>query len=295
MKIFNKKSNKSFLTSFLDFIVNHYLHNRSKKLIKEGKKQLVVFAFDHIAHKINLNGIYERDELEILIEWINEKYPSVFNGTAIDIGANIGNHSVFFSDYFKKVKSFEPNYRTYQALEANSKLAENIETFNFGISDVEQSLILNIDKNNVGGSFLSSSSENEYKNSTNIVKLYKLDSVLNKNDKVTLMKIDVEGHEVHVLKGAAEIINKFNPFILFELNISAFNNGVSQEIEILKQYGYKKFATIESSPRVFATGSSRFKRIINFIFSKNNAIVIQRDIKPNNYYFIIAIPENLAL
>lgn len=293
MKIFNKKSNKSYLVSFLDFIVNHYLHNRSKKLIKEGKKQLVVFAFDHIAHKINLNGIYERDELEILIEWINEKYPDVFNGTAIDIGANIGNHSVFFSDYFKKVKSFEPNYRTYQVLEVNSKLADNIETFNFGISDIEQSLILNTDKNNVGGSFLSSIIENH--NSTNTVKLFKLDSLLNKNDEVKLMKIDVEGHEVNVLKGAVEIINKWNPLILFELNISAFNNGVSQEIEILKQYGYKKFATIDSSPRVFATGSSRFKRIINFIFSKNNSIVIQTDIKPNNYYFIIAIPEKLGL
>lgn len=293
MKIFNKKSNKSYLVSFLDFIVNHYLHNRSKKLIKEGKKQLAVFAFDHIAHKINLNGIYERDELEILIEWINEKYPDVFNGTAIDIGANIGNHSVFFSDYFKKVKSFEPNYRTYQVLEVNSKLSDNIETFNFGISDIEQSLILNTDKNNVGGSFLSSIIENH--NFTNTVKLFKLDSLLNKNDEVKLIKIDVEGHEVNVLKGAVEIINKWNPLILFELNISAFNNGVSQEIEILKQYGYKKFATIDSSPRVFATGSSRFKRIINFIFSSNYSIVIQTDIKPNNYYFIIAIPEKLGL
>lgn len=295
MKIYTKKSNKSYLVSFLDFIVNHYLHIRSKKLIKEGKKQLVVFAFDHVAHKININGIYERDELEILIEWLNIKHPDIFNGIAIDIGANIGNHSVFFSDYFKKVKSYEPNYRTYQALEANSKLANNIETYNYGISDIEQSLVLNTDKNNVGGSFLSSTIETKDHNPTNKVKLFKLDSLIDKNDKITLMKIDVEGHEINVLKGAIEIITKWNPLIMFELNISAFNNGVSKEIEILKQYGYKKFATIDSYPRVFATPNSRFKRIINFIFFKNNSIVIKSNIKPDNYYFVIAIPERLNI
>jgi FkbM family methyltransferase len=291
--IFKKKSIKSYFVSFLDFLVNHYLHNRSNKLIKEGKKQLLVFAFDHIAHKINLNGIYEREELEILAEWIKFKFPFILNGTAVDIGANIGNHSIFFSSYFKKVISFEPNNRTYQALEANSKLSDNIETFNFGISDIEQSLILNINKNNIGGSYLSSTSEKNKENSHNVVKLFKLDSLVNKNDNITLIKIDVEGHEVNVLKGAEKIINECKPLILFELNISAFKNGISEEIEILKKYGYKKFATIESSPRFFNIGSSRFKRIVNFIYSKENCIIIKEDIVPANYYFIIAIPENL--
>lgn len=293
MVIFKKKSNKSYLISFLDFIVNHYLHNKSKKLIKEGQNQLVVFAFDHIAHKINLNGIYEREELEILVEWIKLKYPLLLNGTAIDIGANIGNHSVFFSNYFKKVKSFEPNYRTYQVLEVNSKLSHNIETFNFGISDKEQSLILNINKNNIGGSYLSSTSEIKNQISHDVVKLFKLDSLLNKNDNITLIKIDVEGHEVNVLKGAEEIIKESKPLILFELNISAFKNGISDEIEILKKYGYKKFATIETSPKFYAIGSSRFKRIVNFFYSKENCIIIKNNIVPANYYFIIAIPENL--
>jgi hypothetical protein len=116
---------------------------------------------------------------------------------------------------------------------------------------------------------------------------------VNKNDNITLIKIDVEGHEVNVLKGAEKIINECKPLILFELNISAFKNGISEEIEILKKYGYKKFATIESSPRFFNIGSSRFKRIVNFIYSKENCIIIKEDIVPANYYFIIAIPENL--
>lgn len=294
MIIFKKKEkNKSYLVSFCDFIVNHYLHNRSNKLLGEDKKQLLVFAFDHIAHKINLKGIYEKEELEFLIDWIKTKHHHLFKGTAIDIGANIGNHSLFFADYFYKVKSFEPNIRTYQALYANSKLSNNIETFNFGISDQEQSLLLNVSKNNVGGSFLLEKRNNNTEVNADLVQLFKLDTVLDENEKITLMKIDVEGHESKVLKGAKNIIEKHKPLILFELNLNAFINGQSEEIAILKKYGYNKFATIESTPRVFSRGQNRLQRIVNFVFSNEKCIVIKDDIKPDNYYFIIAIPENL--
>ena len=80
---------------------------------------MAIFSFDHIGHKINLDGVYERNELDFLFEWLATHSPDVFNGTAIDIGANIGNHSLYLSNYFEKVVSFEPHPRTFKLLEIN--------------------------------------------------------------------------------------------------------------------------------------------------------------------------------
>jgi FkbM family methyltransferase len=290
--IFSIKEKKNFIKSFIDFMVNSYLHKRSSKLIKEGRRQLFVYSFDHIGHKININGLYEGAELEFFFKWLSKSYPESYNGTALDIGANIGNHSLFFSDFFSKVKSYEPNKRTYLALNANSQLVENIETYNFGISDKECKLILHTNKNNVGGSFISNTHEKFENLLLQEIQLFKLDDIIDENEKIKLIKIDVEGHECKTLLGAKATIMKNSPLILFELNSTAFIDGSSPEIEILKDFGYNKFATIESYPNFFKNPNSRFRRVINFIFSSGKNIVINERIIPGNYYFIIAIPES---
>ena len=49
------------------------------------------------------------------------KFLSYFNGTVLDIGANIGNHSLFFSNYFYKVLSFEPHPKIFKVLAINTE------------------------------------------------------------------------------------------------------------------------------------------------------------------------------
>ena len=66
---------------------------------------------------------------------IHKMEKNIFNSTMLDIGANIGNHSLFFSNYFAKCISFEPNPRTFSVLEINSRLVENIIPMNIGLSD----------------------------------------------------------------------------------------------------------------------------------------------------------------
>tara|TARA_A100001011_G_C14085107_1_gene746160 strand:- start:60 stop:212 length:153 start_codon:yes stop_codon:yes gene_type:complete len=50
-----------------------------------------------------LEGLYEKRELITLISWLKPLSKEFRKSTLIDIGANIGNHSMFFSDYFKKI------------------------------------------------------------------------------------------------------------------------------------------------------------------------------------------------
>lgn len=72
---------------------------------------------------INLDGRYENTELTLLEQFIKKKLPNSHKNTALDIGANIGNHSVFLSKFFNHVYSFEPNPITYDVLLLNAKYA----------------------------------------------------------------------------------------------------------------------------------------------------------------------------
>ena len=149
---------------FLKFVIwplNYLLHVRAKQFMSSKRRQLIIFAFDHIGITINLHGLYEKKELETFFEWISNCEIDMRKSVAIDIGANVGNHSLFFSDYFDKVYSFEPNRRTYKVLSLNAELAGNVDCFNFGISDVNSQAYLVVDQNNLGGSYVTSSSSIE--------------------------------------------------------------------------------------------------------------------------------------
>ena len=125
--IFSKKKRRiEVLSELLLWPLSWVLHGLSSKYLLEKRNQLVIFSFDHIGHRINLDGVYEKEELEFLFDWLAELGCDLKNKTALDVGANIGNHSLFFSDRFKSVFSFEPNPRTFKVLSLNADLKENI-------------------------------------------------------------------------------------------------------------------------------------------------------------------------
>ena len=163
---------------------------------------MVIFAFDHIGLSLNVEGRYDNSPLYLVEEFINQKLPTAKDSTVLDIGANIGNHTIFFAKMFKKVYAFEPNPITYEVLKINSNFVsetKNIKAFNFGLSDINRKLPFLINRSNIGGSAITESEEA----SENIigVSVKKLDDLTILNDEnIALIKIDVEGHELEVLK-----------------------------------------------------------------------------------------------
>jgi len=61
-----------------------------------------------------------------------------------------------------------------------------------------------------------------------------------------LIKIDVEGNELNVLKGMKGTIQKSSPIILFETQKKEIFNGTSAVINYLKSIEYNKFYSIEN-------------------------------------------------
>ena len=87
---------------------------------------LAIFAFDHVGLAINSHGRYENDILNATFQFLKSK-ELIGDGAALDVGANIGNHSVFFAKYFNKVVSFEPHPKVFKLLTINTEDLANIE------------------------------------------------------------------------------------------------------------------------------------------------------------------------
>ena len=95
---------KRFIKNYINPLIRKILHNSAKNFIfKEKFDQLVVYSFDSVSSEINLNGIYEKDFLFYLKDYLDKKNIDTKNKTAIDIGAYIGNHSIFFQKFLRKL------------------------------------------------------------------------------------------------------------------------------------------------------------------------------------------------
>ncbi len=275
----------------LKFPLRHILNLLGKKNISINQ-QLAVFSFDHISHDINIDGIYEKDYLNTLVVWLKEFYPSVFNGSAIDVGANIGNHSLFFSNLFRKVYSFEPNPKTYQLLKFNTYANKNISTKNIGLSNKKGVAKLLINDLNIGGSSIVDKKTNKAVD----INLNCVDDEINLDEKIKLIKIDVEGHELEVLQGSSKIIKKNSPLIIFEQNRIDFYKKFPKIKLLLNNLDYSEFGIIKRKSNLsilnFLMINKYIFRILCVFTKEYFEIEIVKDIKPDNYPFIIGIPNN---
>lgn len=282
-----------FIKTIFRSIVCKFLNRCSLNHIKNGEMQVVAFTFDFIGHQINLKGFYERQELAATFNYLNEH--NYINGFAADVGANIGNHSLFFRRYYPKVFSFEPNLRTFKVLSLNSELSDNVQCFNVGLSDTERTAFLNINSANVGGSHLAA--DDSYRSDAQQeIQLKTLDGFSNIfNGKLGLVKIDVEGHELSVLKGGKEILTRDKPVILFEQQVENFTNGQSLVYEYLKSIGYTKFAIVKATPDVSVAIPKVMRSLavimLRLIFGLSYEVQLIKDLTVDSYPFIIALPD----
>jgi FkbM family methyltransferase len=150
---------------------------------------------------------------------------------AIDVGAYIGVHSVFMSRHFKTVYSFEPRRYIFNILRANLALnvCENVVALNKGLYDRECALQIAPDQNqeipiprrgqHVDCDRLENAASLTFEiadeHSRDAVPAITIDS-LNLSD-VALLKIDAQGADMRILKGARHTIESCRPVIAFEL------------------------------------------------------------------------------
>ena len=240
----------SILPKYIPFFSDTDTICKKMSLIQNGdvftmpnsvKMYCPLYPWDVIQRTIvNTSKFFEQDILYTLLKYLPK------NATILDIGANIGNHSVFFSTIggAKRVIAFEPVQETFRMLRNNIKinnLDKIVTAYNVGLGrDCEDGEIDFIASDNIGGTSIKvSNTQNKF--AISIVSLDKFKLNVNKID---FIKIDVEGFEIEVLKGMINTIKKHKPAIFIE-SFPAYCHDylpchAEEVIQILQDLGYDK-------------------------------------------------------
>ena len=174
-----------------------------------------------ICESLRTTGDYAPDEKALLGSLITS------GDTILDVGANVGNHTLFFSQCLGpegRVLSFEPQRFLFNILCANALLGryQNVWPYRLAVGDQAGKVdipVPNYDRpNNFGGYSLSFDTFKEEGDITTI------DAIA--PDHCHLIKIEVEGMELSVLKGAVETIARTRPFLYFEYNRPEFKDEI---------------------------------------------------------------------
>ena len=276
----------------LDIFIARELAKRSSRFNEKRGMPIAVFGNDWIGINIALKGLFEEEHLEDLNHLLINLDIDVSNSTAIDIGSNIGNHAIEFAKYFKKVICYEPNPRAYDLLATNTKHLKNVEVFNWGIGSKEEYLQLQENINNIGGS--SAKYQIDEKNIVNI-EIKPLDNDFDSLKKVMLLKIDVEGMEIDVLKGAEKIITKFYPLICFEQHKTDFLKSFheTEVIDWLREKDYKIYAIHKPTRKNIIV--RRLKNIMQMItgFKDYREIIEYKKLPRGDYDMVYAIHSSV--
>jgi FkbM family methyltransferase len=165
----------------------------------------------------------------------------------LDIGANIGNHSVFWatSGGARQIIAFEPVVETYRMLRRNIEingLEKTITAYNIALGD-KKSLgeIADLCPHNIGGTSI--------RVGNGMIKIDALDNMNLAIDKykIDFVKIDVEGFELHVLRGIIGTITKYKPIIFLE----AFEKNFADVKKFLLSMGYDEPVIFPDSNYLF--------------------------------------------
>ena len=163
---------------------------------------------DHVAGDMSIESPkYEARHRDTILSSIPQKE------TFVDVGANLGIWSIAMSKHFKKVIAFEPSPRNRECLEQN--VSDQIDIRPYAVGNKNGVVQFYDAIKNCGDSKLVSSDFPTKR------KQYEVDVVRLDDQNISqcsLIKIDVQGHELPVVLGAEQIITEQQPWVIFEIN-----------------------------------------------------------------------------
>lgn len=225
---------------FIKLAPNNYQYKKNSiRTFNYKGTKLAVDISDYVGHYLYFG--FEDKAQEKLIQLAKS------GDTVLDIGTNIGSTLLQFANKVGnngRVYGFEPDLINYKICLDNINLNSftNIEVANIGLGNENGSFNLVVDtETNRGGNRISYNIETQ-KTSSKIY-VVRLDEWIknNKITKVDLIKIDVEGFELNVLKGAKEVLVLYKPVLFIELddnNLRAVGNSANELVLYLEALNY---------------------------------------------------------
>lgn len=132
-------------------------------------------------------------------------------GTAIDVGAHVGNHTVYFATKcrFDHVIAFEPNPVAKHAFKENTAGLDNVTLIGKAVTDIPRYVSMRTNNGLSGQTQIINDEKSSILSTT-------IDHEIIPRQKVSLIKIDVEDREIDVIIGAYVTINRYKPHLFVE-------------------------------------------------------------------------------
>ena len=193
---------------------------------------------DWIAQHIFLTGQFEPDVSAVVKKLLRK------GNIVVDVGANIGYFSLLFSRCVGTkghVYSFEPVPQLASALRRNADLNQfsQITLSNLALSDHDGEARFYVGPKDNSG--LSSLRQPRGSSDVIDVQLVRFDGVFNHAENIALVKIDVEGAELAVLRGMVECLRNKRPYILVEVThqfLEEMGDSEQTLLAYLQGFGY---------------------------------------------------------
>jgi FkbM family methyltransferase len=230
---------------------------------------------NYIANRMMMKGTFETEEVKLIK--MNLSSADVF----VDVGANIGLYTCMACSFGKYVVAIEPQPQNLECLYANlnNNNCQNIEVFPLGLSNTPGLLIL------YGASGPSASLVSGWadysKRFKRVIPVNTLDTLLDDRflGKNLFIKIDVEGAEYNVLRGAMKTLQMsprptwFIEICLSEFHPGGINPNYEATFDLFWQHGYeirmanKEFTIVTPSDiKSWVSNKRSINNTFNYLF-----------------------------
>jgi FkbM family methyltransferase len=188
--------------------------------------------------------IHERQVTEMILSSLKE------DGCFVDVGANLGWYTCIACKSMLKgvVYAFEMDDLNYALLQKNISInsCKNVETYNLAVSDSagEMSYLREREVPSAGFRFSSSNEETRSERLVSVRTIALDDLFQEDKPRPDVIKIDVEGAELHVLRGMRRTIQEDKPILFVEIHppqLHIYNFSADEVLSLLIDSGYKVF------------------------------------------------------
>jgi len=204
-------------------------------------KQLKTFCEKHFGLRIYRNSLPKGFDPFFEIKKLAEYYSIPINNF-FDVGANIGQSTIAFKSIFPNamVNAFEPVSTTFKKLKGLISYLPNVHLHEMALGSTRDQIEMYTGTR----SDLFSLSDSTNTGEKQMIEIRKLDDIVRETgiSKISVLKIDTEGHDLNVLKGGIELLKiGMVDFIIVETTLFR-NNGkfihINEFTDFLSPLGY---------------------------------------------------------
>jgi len=247
------------------------IHRAQRTNARAGNKLSDVMIAGYRLKVNNLNPLktyYDshpnyNSELKRVAKIIQKKYPQ---SGIIDIGANIGDTlAIIMSEVKTEFICIEGDRDVFDILKTNSAQFEKVKIINQYLGEFEEEFEAEIAKKGWNSTIKKFDANSKEKV---VIKIKTLDNLLAKEENINnfkLLKVDTEGYDVKIIRGAQSYLKSVKPVICMEYNrdnMAAIGEDGLSTLFLLEAIGYDKILIYESEGRLILSTSLREKKLI---------------------------------